>query len=118
MRGAWVFQAATGALLFAISALAQVGTVPKQGLRENDPRVHALTNARVVTAPGKVLEQGTVLIRDGLIVEAGPTVKIPPEARIWDLAGKTIYLSGVHRALQPGRSTGNVAARTDAPAAG
>src|SRR6187455_1038999 len=91
MRGAWVFQATTGALLFATSSLAQVGTMPKQGLRENDPRVHALTNARIVTAPGKVIEKGVVLIRDGLIVAAGPTVKIPPEARVWDLAGKTIY---------------------------
>ncbi len=74
-----------------ISCLAQVTTSPQQGIRENDPRVHALTNARVVTAPGKTIEKGTILIRDGLIVEVGPDVKIPPEARVWDLAGKTIY---------------------------
>ena len=53
--------------------------------------VHALTNARIVAAPGKTIEKGTVLIRDGLIVEVGPDVKVPPEARVWDLAGKTIY---------------------------
>ena len=80
------------ALLFlAISGSAQVTTIPKQGIRENDPRVHALTNARIVAAPGKTIEKGTVLIRDGLIVEVGPDVKIPAEARVWDLAGKTIY---------------------------
>ena len=80
------------ALLFlAVSGSAQVTTVPKQGIRENDPRVHALTNARIVTAPGKTIEKGTVLIRDGLIVEVGPDVKVPAEARVWDLAGKTIY---------------------------
>ncbi|MDQ6940156.1 MAG: amidohydrolase, partial [Verrucomicrobiota bacterium] len=79
------------AFLFANVAAAQVGTAPKQGLRENNPRVHALTNARIVTAPGKTIEKGTLLIRDGLIVEVGASVKVPPEARIWDLSGKTIY---------------------------
>src|SRR3979411_2876412 len=78
-------------LCVASSALAQVTTVPKQGIRENDPRVHALTNARIIAAPGKTIEKGTVLIRDGLIVEVGPDVKVPVEARVWDLAGKTIY---------------------------
>jgi imidazolonepropionase-like amidohydrolase len=78
-------------LLSAISSPAQVTTAPKQGIRENDPRLHALTNARIVAAPGKTIEKGTVLIRDGVIVEAGPDVKIPADARVWDLAGKTIY---------------------------
>jgi len=78
-------------LSLAVSASAQVTTIPKQGIRENDPRVHALTNARIVVAPGKTIEKGTVLIRDGLIVEVGPDVKVPAEARVWDLAGKTIY---------------------------
>jgi imidazolonepropionase-like amidohydrolase len=78
-------------LLVAASASAQVTTIPKQGIRENDPRIHALTNARIVTAPGKTIDKGTVLIRDGLIVEVGTNVKVPPEARVWDLTGKTIY---------------------------
>lgn len=82
---------ASFAVFFALSGSAQVTTSPKQGLRENDPRLHALTNARIVTAPGKVIEKGTVLIRDGLIVDAGANVKIPPEARVWDLTGKTVY---------------------------
>src|SRR5438067_13236190 len=78
-------------LCFAGALNAQVTTAPKQGIRENDPRVHALTNARIVSAPGKTIEKGTVLIRDGLIVEVGPDVKAPAEARVWDLAGKTTY---------------------------
>ncbi|HZJ39003.1 MAG TPA: amidohydrolase family protein [Chthoniobacterales bacterium] len=80
-----------GLFLSFATSRAQVTTAPKQGIRENDPRVHALTNARIVTAPGKTIEKGTVLIRDGVIVEAGPTVKVPSEARVWDLTGKTIY---------------------------
>ena len=79
------------ALSLAVSSSAQVTTVPKQGIRENDPRLHALTNARIIAAPGKTIEKGTVLIRDGIIVEVGPDIKVPAEARVWDLAGKTIY---------------------------
>src|SRR6476469_2770135 len=90
MRSLWRLWLAASFFL-ASSAFAQVTTVPSQGIRENDPRVHALTNARIVTAPGKTIEKGTVLIRDGLIVEVGADVKVPAEARVWDLAGKTIY---------------------------
>src|SRR5438105_3398457 len=77
--------------VLAVGSSAQLTTVPKQGIRENDPRVHALTNARIVAAPGKTIEKGTVLIRNGIIVGVGPEVKVPAEARVWDLAGKTIY---------------------------
>jgi imidazolonepropionase-like amidohydrolase len=88
-RSIWVCVATL--LITAISSSAQVTTAPKEGIRENDPRLHALTNARIVTAPGKTIEKGTVLIRDGVIVAAGADVKVPAEARVWDLAGKTIY---------------------------
>src|SRR3989440_11153056 len=90
MKWTWRLWLAT-ALAFAVSSSAQVITMPKQGIRENDPRVHALTNALIITAPGKVIEKGTVLIRDGLIIEVGANVKVPAEARVWDLTGKTIY---------------------------
>ncbi len=81
----------TASLLLAALARAQVTTAPTEGLRENDPRVHALTNARIVTAPGKTIEKGTVVLRDGVIVEVGANVKLPADARVWDLTGKTIY---------------------------
>ncbi|MFL6590351.1 MAG: amidohydrolase family protein [Chthoniobacterales bacterium] len=90
MRLLWRLSLAAS-LFVATSNFAQVSTIPKQGIRENNPRVHALTNARIVTAPGKTIEKGTLVIRDGLIAEVGLDVKVPPEARIWDLSGKTIY---------------------------
>ncbi len=40
------------------------------------PRVHALTGARLVLAPGEVVEQGTVVIRDGLITAVGGAGKV------------------------------------------
>src|SRR3954447_25096712 len=90
MRLLWRLSLAASVFV-ATSNFAQVSSVPKQGIRENDPRVHALTNARIFTAPGKTIEKGTVLIRDGLIAEVGPELKVPPAARVWDLSGKTIY---------------------------
>src|SRR5687768_3690576 len=68
-------------------------TVPPEGLRDNTPAVHALVNAKIVVAPGKAIEKGTVVIRDGAIVAVGPAgeVEAPADARVWDLAGKTVY---------------------------
>ena len=94
MRRSCLRIGAFGSVAFSLLVLpssGQVSTTPKQGLRENDPRIHALTNARVVAAPGRTIEKGTVLIRDGLILQVGPEVKVPAEARVWDLSGKTIY---------------------------
>ncbi|MFN7940779.1 MAG: amidohydrolase family protein [Thermoanaerobaculia bacterium] len=55
------------------------------------PDVHALRNVRIVVAPGRVIPNGTVVVRDGILEAVGPTVTPPPDARIWDLAGKTVY---------------------------
>jgi imidazolonepropionase-like amidohydrolase len=55
------------------------------------PAVWALTHARVVTAPGKVLDDATVVIRDGLIEAVGSGLEAPPDARIEDLTGLTVY---------------------------
>jgi imidazolonepropionase-like amidohydrolase len=52
---------------------------------------YAITNARVVTVSGSVIERGTVVIRNGLIVAAGANVTAPPDARVIDGAGLTVY---------------------------
>jgi imidazolonepropionase-like amidohydrolase len=41
------------------------------------PRDYALTNARIVTAPGRVIERGTIVVRNGRIVAAAATAQIP-----------------------------------------
>ncbi len=80
--GWWVI----GASLLA----APPSTRPVEGLREHTPQTHALINARVVVAPGQVLEKADVVVRDGAIVAVGDQ-SIPPDARVWDMSGKTIY---------------------------
>ena len=52
---------------------------------------YALTNVRIVTAPGKVIERGTVLTRDGRIAAVGPNVNVPAGVVKIDLAGHTVF---------------------------
>jgi imidazolonepropionase-like amidohydrolase len=64
---------------------------PIAGLRDNSTGYHALVGARVVTGPGQVLENATIVIRNGLIAAVGTNVRPPAGARVWDLKGQTIY---------------------------
>ncbi len=66
-------------------------TSPAEGIRKNTPTVHALINARIVQAPGKVIEHGTLVIRNGVIQAVGRNTVIPQDARVWDMKGLTMY---------------------------
>lgn len=52
---------------------------------------YALTNVRIVTAPGKVIDKGTVVIRDGRIAAVGANVAVPAGVVRMDLAGSSVY---------------------------
>ncbi|MBX3174757.1 MAG: amidohydrolase family protein [Gemmatimonadaceae bacterium] len=80
------------ALLLASGLDAQQSsrTEPITGLRDNGSGFHALVGARVVTAPGQVVENATIVIRNGLIVSVGRG-QAPAGARVWDLSGQTVY---------------------------
>jgi len=77
--------------VLGIARGAPPSTEPVEGLRQNTPSVHALVGARIVVAPGRVIERGTLVLRDGVIESVGPDVTAPPDARIWKLEGKTVY---------------------------
>src|SRR5687767_4286608 len=66
-------------------------TAPVDGLRQNTPAIYALINLRIVPGPGKVIEKGTIIIRDGVIEAVGADLKPSADARVYDLAGKTAY---------------------------
>lgn len=46
------------------------------------PRIFAITDARIVTAPGKVIDKGTIVLRDGLIEAVGANVQAPADAEV------------------------------------
>lgn len=57
------------------------------------PAAQAIREARLFVAPGKVIEKGTLVVRDGLIEAAGPVdeVEIPYDAEVIDGKGLVVY---------------------------
>jgi imidazolonepropionase-like amidohydrolase len=82
----WLACAVSGALLAAPPA-----TRPVEGIASNTPQHVALVNARIVAAPGEVIERGSIVLRDGRIVSVGRGETVPPGAERRDLAGKTVF---------------------------
>ena len=74
------------------------GTEP----RENTPRWHALTEVTLVAAPGRVVANATVVLRDGQIVAAGAGVAVPAGARVWALPGRRVYAGFIELAASVG----------------
>ena len=68
-------------LLFLILLIVPV-TVLATELRQPLPTSQALVGVRIVTAPGQVIESGTIVIRDGIIEAVGAEVRVPPDARV------------------------------------
>jgi imidazolonepropionase-like amidohydrolase len=102
-----------GLALPVTPANAQLSSNRQDGLRDNTPRWHAITGARIVVAPGKVIENGTLVMRDGRITAVGADVVVPSGARIWKLEGRSIYagfidvasLVGVPTSMRPAQPT-------------
>jgi imidazolonepropionase-like amidohydrolase len=95
-----------------VGALAQVP--PPATIRPADPRAHAITNAKVIVKPGEVLENATIIMRDGVIELVGPSdqVQVPADVRIWPGDGLTVYPGLIEPALMirqvdPPRSAGS-----------
>ncbi len=51
-------------------------------LRQPVPGTHALVAVRIVTEPGRVIEQANLVIRDGVIVAVGAGIPIPADAKV------------------------------------
>jgi imidazolonepropionase-like amidohydrolase len=84
---------------------------------------YALTNVRIVTAPGKVIERGTVVFVDGRITAVGANVTIPAGVVRMDLAGHTVFPGLIDAATSVGlpnpmRPLPTTADATAAPAGG
>ncbi len=98
-------------VLSAQLSFAAESTTPLQGVREQPPRWHALINARVHVAPGQVVEQATVVLRDGRIQAVGTEVTAPAGARVWDVEGANVYAGFI----EPSRPLGEMAPRPEGP---
>jgi imidazolonepropionase-like amidohydrolase len=52
---------------------------------------YAIRNAKIVTVSGATIENGTVVVRDGLIEAVGANLQVPGDAQVFDGAGLTVY---------------------------
>ena len=82
--------------LWAVQISLLAGPLPASdllppGFRPLPLGVHALVGGRVVIKPGEVLDEGSIVIRDGFIKAVGKDIPAPADARVWDMKGMTIY---------------------------
>ena len=63
---------------------------PTDGLQKNPPSVWALTGGTVHIKPGTILEDATIIIRDGLIENVGSDIAIPKDATVLNMSGRTM----------------------------
>ena len=101
------------ACVFAVAVLAM--TVPflrvSGQMPVRAPR-YAITNARIATAAGPVIDKGTVVMREGIIEDVGTAVAAPADALLVDGTGLVVYPGMIDMA-----NTAVVEVRTTAPAA-
>ncbi len=67
----------TWAIVWTVAAVLAV-----QAVQAERPRIYAITNVRIVVAPGQALDNATIVLRDGLIEAVGSEVTAPPDAQI------------------------------------
>src|ERR1044071_8265236 len=81
------------ARLLAFLALSLLSLSPNSTAKAQRSAIdtYAITNARIVTVSGPVIERGTVVVRNGLIAAAGANVNAPSDARVIDGTGLTVY---------------------------
>ena len=79
------FALTAGAVLAATLTLDPLGAVAPAG------PVYALKGARIFTAAGAPIENGTIVMRNGVIEEIGASVTVPADALVIDAAGMNAY---------------------------
>jgi imidazolonepropionase-like amidohydrolase len=86
--------------------LAAAGVQPAAAQNEvTTPRSYALTNARIVVSPGTVIEQGTIVVREGRITAVGANAQVPAGVIRLDLGGATVYAGLIDAANGAGLPT-------------
>jgi imidazolonepropionase-like amidohydrolase len=82
------------ALCFCSFALFAQDYFPKNdGVKTENTSYQAFTNAKIHVTPTQIVENGTLLIKNGKVVASGNQVTIPKNTTVIDLKGKNIYPS-------------------------
>jgi imidazolonepropionase-like amidohydrolase len=106
---------------FPVAFATVLAQTPGPGAPAAPPRAdYALVNVRIVTAPGKVIERGTIVMKDGRVAAVGPDVAVPAGVVRMDLAGHSVYAGLIDAATSIGlpSPTRALPATADATAGG
>ncbi len=79
--------------LCSLSIYAQDYFPKNDGVVATNTNYTAITNAKIHITPSEVIENGTLLIKDGKILASGSTISIPKNSNVIDIKGKSIYPS-------------------------
>jgi len=79
-------------LLTTLTSFAQE-TFPVNGVQDKQHIYYAFTNVKIFVDYQTTIENGTLLIKDGMIEKAGADVFLPKGAVIYDMKGRFIYPS-------------------------
>lgn len=77
----------------ALVSHAQPVTFPVNGAPDNRHTVYAFTNAHIQVDAETVIDKGTMIVKDGLVVQTGANISVPKGAVVYDMQGKWIYPS-------------------------
>ena len=80
---------AVSLLLVSPFALLSLGS-PAPAAPPDAPPIILIQNATVLTVSHGTIEHGSILIKDGKIVEVGPSIKAPKDAQVIDAAGQFV----------------------------
>ena len=82
------------ALSFCSFALFAQDYFPKNdGVKTENTNYQAFTNAKIYVTSTQIIENGTLLIKEGKVVASGSDLSIPKNTTVVDLKGKSIYPS-------------------------
>ena len=80
-------------LMCSFSLFAQDYFPSNSGVIANNSNYMAFTNAKIYVSPTQIIDNGTLLIKEGKVVGVGKSISIPENTTRIDLSGKTIYPS-------------------------
>jgi len=86
-----VFNLCLSVFLCGISSFVQAQNDGSQQNQTGKAGTFAIVNARIVTVSGGVIENGTLIIRNGKIEAVGATVSVPSGAEQIDAKGLSVY---------------------------
>jgi len=91
MRNQFARRRSAASVLLIILTISGAPFAPYASAQRSAIDTYAITNARIVPVSGAEIARGTIVIRNGLIAAVGANTTAPPDARIIDGAGLTVY---------------------------